>query len=814
MPMVAGDNRDRPLMPAVVSPKTYRLSVFILLVALMTSAFMLTYRAVIQSGDTLRALDAMTSLARHGDWLMDESFWFKPALVIREEAQWPLPAYDVEERLNVLLATPLLKLAQVLPRLGNIHAVWLFNVIATSISVGLLYLLVKAVDYSDQTAVLVALTAGLGTNLWTYSQSFFREPLSAMFVLAALLFIQLGRKRSAGLRLMSIAAAAVGLYLAYLTKFSAALAVPALLLFALPERRRLDARLKRRLTSVILALALAVVLGLMFIDPLPAEIDGILAEAGVEGTYIGAALRSYLLSPGASIWGTSPILLLAVAGCVILWRQERYRLVLTVVLLLLGFAAGHALTTGPHWFGGLSWPPRFLLPIIPVMMLATAPIAERLIDRGRRRIRLIWVALLLYGMWIQFSGVSVSWTHYGSSLPPESQGLAEWLPSMLEPRYFRWVQLPQRWADLGFDFLWTRAGLPVWGISFAIYGGIVALALTRLLHHQRSRWRYAAFPLAILCPCLILLNLSAAYFRDPRTQSGQLALHEAFALLERESEAGDVLMLPGHDYGDFVLNHQDRAWPRTVIFPRPLAQAASDRQPAQVVSLNEQSWFDVRSRRAIQHLAQNHERVWLLDSTSPFMAWSFRPLERYLALHYYPLREVNLNEPDTTVRLLEFSTGTNAPDSMSLYFGETATDLRFGETIRLRSYALPKGVSYSPGEAIEFSLLWETEDPLVEDYTVATFIADAGTGQPIAQGQDSGPQYGFAPTSGWAPGIPIWDNRAIRLPDDSPAGDYHLWVLLYRRDSASGAIARLPARGNQTAGDGAIGVVPVVITVG
>ncbi len=773
---------------------------------------MLTYRAAIQSGDTLRALDAVTSQARFGDWLMDESSWFKPALIIREEAKLPLQDYDVEERLNAQLAAPLLRLAQSLPRLGNIHTVWLLNVIVTSLIVGLIYFLARALEFSDRAAAIVAITAGLGTNLWAYSQTFFREPLSAVFILAALLLIQQGRRQELAIRLLSIACAAAGLYLAYLTKFSSAFAVPPILIFALPDIPRLDGHIKRRLALGLLAGTIAITLALMLIYPLPFPLSNELEQLGIRTEYIGAALRSYLVSPGASLWGTSPVILLAVAGCVILWRQGRFRLVLTISMFVFCYTIGHALTTGAHWFGGLSWPPRFLLPVVPVLMLATAPLADRLLQRRNLGVRVLWALLLLYGVWIQFSGVSLSWSHFSDTLPAESQGLAEWPPSMYQPQYFRWLLLPQRWQDLGFDFLWTRSQSPIWGISFALLAGVVATALFRLLLHKRSSWRYTSPLLAILCVMCTLLNITAVYDKDPRTQSKQAALHEVLDFLGQAAQPGDVLLLTGNDYGNFILNHLDDAAPRTIILPRPLAQAASDRQPAQVVSNNANSWFDVASLRIIQHLAGRHDRMWILDNTSSFMTWSFRPLERYMALHYYPVQVAGLPSPDETVRLLEFSTRTAAHDPMSLYFGEFETGLRYGDSIRLLSYDLPNGLLYQPGDALEFSLLWQTDEQLDDDYTVATFVADAGSSEVLAQSYDSGPQFGFAPTSGWRAGVPVWENRAIRLPADAPPGEYRLWVVLYR-SSETGEILRLPVNVGEISGEGAIGVLPFVLEI-
>lgn len=792
--------------------KHHATSLCLLVITLALCLYMLTFRAAIQSGDTLRALDAVTSYARYGDWLMDESSWFKPALIVRDASELPLREYDVEERLNVLLAAPLLKLADALPNLGKLHTVWLFNVFVTAGIVALIFCLVSALNFSPVAGAIVALTAGFGTILWVYSQTFFREPLSAVFVLGALLLIQLGRRSGLPIRLGSLALAAGAFCLAVLTKQSALFGLPALLIFAWPGASDLSRKLARRLACLPLALLAAMIL-LMLVDPLPAPLQTFFSERGLDLRYAGEALRGYLLSPGGSVWGTSPVVLLAIPGGLMLWRQGRFRLVLTIVTMIACYALGHAVTTGAHWFGGLSWPPRFLLPALPVVMLAAAPLAEHMLSPFRVRLRALWLALLVYGIWIQFSGVSLGWSHYGELLPAESQGLAEWLPSLFQPQYFRWVLLPQLWDSLGFDFLWVRGQLPIWALGFGSLALATLYTLNRLLRQPKSRWKVMSPLLALIALNLILLNLSAAYQRDPRTQSAQVALHEAKDHLTRSAAPGDILLLTSNDYGNFALNHLDSEQPRSIVLARPLAQAASDKQPAQVLSNNPYGWFDLQSLRIIQHVTAKHERLWLLDSTSPFMNWSFRPLERYLALHAYPLGDARLETADDSVRLLEYSAMSQPPDPMSLYFGELPTDLRFGDAIGLRSLDMPRRGPFAPGESVEFSLLWQADEPLSASYTVAAFIADSGTSQPIAQGRDSAPQAGFAPTNAWQAGVPVWDNRAIRLPEDAPAGEYQLWVVMYALDDQTGEILRLPVSGASVTGDGAIGILPVTISI-
>ena len=783
-----------------------------LLCALMAGVYLLSYRAVIQSGDTLRAFDAVTSLARYGDWLMDESAWTGLALRIRAADKLPLAQYDVEERLQARLALPLLQLAQTVPRLGNIHAVWLFNIIVGALIVGLMYLLLRALRYSDAVAVIVSLSAGLATNLWAYSQTFFREPLTALLILAALLCLQVGCKRALRPRIISWLLAAALLLLAVQVKYSAAFAIPAALYFAIPESADSPRRL-RKLSRLLLAL-LVIALGLaMLFDPLPQTLLAALAQIGLDGSYVAAALRAYLLSPGASLWGSSPLALLAIAGCMALLARGRYRLATAICLLAAAYALGHALLSGRHWFGGLSFPPRFLTPVLPILMLGCAPIVERMLAKRHRALAALWIALLLYGIWIQFSAVSLSWRHYGESLPAESGGLAEWTPSLFQPQYFRWAIAPQRWADLGLDFLWTRADLPVWGISFGVYALAIGACLWRTLRKPGDRWRHAALPLVFLCLPLTLLNLSAAYQRDPRSRSQDAALREALDYVAHHASQDDILLLGSDDYAEFVMNHLDSAKPRPVILPRPLAQAASDKQPALVRSSNPNDFFDVRSVRAINHLMAKQDRLWLLAETSPFMPWSYRPLERYLALHAYPLREVALERSDPSARLLEYSARSSPPSPFAPFSGDMATELRYGEHMRLAHITLSNGNRYRAGESIEVSLHWHTESPLAHDYSIALFAAQSSSQQVIAQGHDSAPQAGFAPTSSWQPYQPIIDNRALRLPDDAPVGDIELWLAIYRFDSAIGDIARLPVTGGESVHLGEIGVLPARLIV-
>jgi hypothetical protein len=796
-----------------VMPKFRQLSIFLLLVTLMTSFYMLTFRGRIESGDTLRAMDALTSQSRYGDWLMDESVWFKYFFRVRIRSDLPLTSYDVEEKLNLYLATPLLKLAESIPRMGNIHTVWLFNVIITALNVGLLYLIVRALNYDDWVAVGVAITVGFTTNMWVYSQTFFREPLVSFFILMSLFGIQLCYRRGWLLRVLSVAWAIGMFQLAILTKYSALMVLPALVFFAVPSLQFLDNQRFRKFLLWFLILQVLGLCLLMLFNPIADMMNLVLSRSNVASESIAYILRIYILSPGGSLWGTSPILLMAIIGCTLLLKQNQHRLVWTIWLAFVGYTVGHAMVTGSDWFGGQSWPPRFLVPIIPVLMIAIAPVIEKIIHQRHKLLGLGWVLLFGYGMWIQFSGVSLMWYQYENSLPLESNGLTEWEPGLTQFNYFRWVILPQRWADLGLDFLWMRTGVYSWGIQFGVLTTLILGNLLWVIRHPKSRLVLVTPILIIVWSGLVVLNIRAVYDKDPVVQSHKQALHDMLGYVTEHSNPDDILILPNNFYERFVLNHLDVASPRPIVLQPELAEPASERQAADVVSSNPNDWLPLSSVRALHHIAVKHDRFWYLANTSPFMSWSFRPFERYMALYYYPLREIELENPDETVRLLEYSTRSPAPNPFSTLSADYATDLTYGDHIQLLGFQLPNQVRYERGQAVELSLLWQTDTQLDHDYTVAWFIADAETGQMVAQGQDSMPQAGFAPTTSWQPNFPVWDNRALRLPDDLVAGDYAIWVLMYRYNPESSSIERLSVLGDNVLDNDTVGVLPITIVI-
>ena len=100
-------------------------------------------------------------------------------------------------------------------------------------------------------------------------------------------------------------------------------------------------------------------------------------------------------------------------------------------------------------------------------------------------------------------------------------------------------------------------------------------------------------------------------------------------------------------------------------------------------------------------------------------------------------------------------------------------------------YPMGDGVSLADvrweqrGRRLFVDMTWLTEHPLAQNYV--TSIRLLGSDGRQIMGVDQPPGYGFFPTVAWQPGQPIYDRRQLNLPDNLPAGQYRLEIILYEK---------------------------------
>jgi hypothetical protein len=783
----------------------HRLLLFIALVITLCSVYMLTYSARVESGDTLSLFNATASLVRYGDQYLDISAWFNPPSDFSPDQAYPLKRSGAEP-LQIILASPLYWLADHVPGVGLVHTVWLFNVFVGGLAGGVLFLYALTLGYNERASALAALTLGLGTILWPYTKSLFQEPLALLMILLTALLFERWRQSNYRSPVLLIGAG-LALGAALLTKEAAVFAIPALTLVALPQIRA------RRELWLVLAMVAAGIILLLLLD----ENQNILSRLDIFRRYLTVprryvrlilpALQGYLLSPGGSIWGTSPVVLLALPGLWLLYRRRQGRYVAVVLVMLLSFTFGYALLHRQNWFGGISWPPRYLVPVLPFLIIGALPVLDRIANPPRIRWMVsIFIGLALYSLWIQFNGISIWWGDFPRTLPPESEGLLEWGGALNQLQYMRWVLIPSLWSQIPLDIAWLRTNALLWPLMFAVLGFVGAFLLWRLLSGKTLARMLNSFvfaaPVVFLVCTFIGLHL---IYDDPMYSSSDPSLRAMLPIIEAEGQPGDVVIFNSNRYERFFLNYGKFSWPRIITLPPQPGEQPSPEQPPEIVSDNPDALLVKSSMPLIYHVAQKRERLWLLQDSGPFITWAVRPVERFLAAHYYPIRVI---ETSPEARLIEYSTAP-APDPYAFRGPDLPSDLAFGDAITLPGYTLPLGTRYQPGDALPISLYWQADATIDRDYTVALKLANSEWAV-VAEGADSYPGGGFFPTTSWKPNIPVWDNRALRLPTTLAPGEYRLWLILYA--NVDGTLQNLPITSGEAQQE-FIGVLPVIIQI-
>jgi hypothetical protein len=794
-----------------------RLLLCVLIFVGLSSVYMIFYSADYREfGDSPYLYNITSSLVRYNDTLFDLWASNYPGRIDNTFFQnrlYPLYYYR-EDLTSLVLATPLYWLAFNVPGLGLVHTVWLFNMFICAAAGSLMFLYALALGYSERTGVIAALTMGLATIVLPYSKVFLQEPIS-LFVTLALAFA-LERWRASRYRWRWLLPIAILLFTFFNAKLSSYAALPGLLIIAIPAIHISETIWKRLTVAFLAALGLFTLyvafndirplltwltapIANVYIRPLSAYV-----HQYVNNPYVSIAVRTYLFSIGASIWATSPPTLLAGFGIWQSLRKGQLRYVWVCLLVVLGYVFSYAILRGVAWYGSVTYPPRFLVPTVPFLILLTLPAIERLTQRPFQRVlSIIFAGLFIYGAWIAFNGASYRWDIHDKLLPSGmllSEGQAAY-----DLRYAPWVLLPTLWGQRPFDIAWVRTGQ--WGVPlmFGALAIVSSIGLWRVLKNPSPKslrsLGWGTFALFIALFSAIFITLRTIYI-DPLYWGENPDLHAILPIIDQETQPPDMVFVTGREQIVFMLNYGTVRNARLVGLPFQRGEQYSPEQPPLVESDSLDELVDVSTPPLLRAAARQRDSLWLLTEFGPFHTWSRRVVEHWMANEFYPLRVI---ETATAVRLIEYATGAPLDGQMPL---DNATDLRFDNHIAVQQVTLPLGTTYHAGDTLPLTFYWQTNAPLDTSYTVALYLADDGGVR--VQGMDSAPQMGFMPTNSWQAGIPVHDNRALRLPADLPAGEYQLWVVLY--PTATDGSTRLSVTGAETR-DGTIGVLPVQIQV-
>ena len=682
---------------------------------LLFAIYWLTASGAFRSIDEQAVFAVSRNLAYHGR--VDESslFWASP---YDEQARVGLDGelYSKYGIGHSLLVAGAIGLARLIPGAGLASSAMLLNSLATALTAFFLILAAARLGYSQRASVSLGLLYGLATYAWVYAKTLFSEPLVALgwTILVWLLLPGVTARRSL---LAGVAMAAT----VAIRPASIVLALP----FALLLWERRPAELLRRailygLPIAVTALALLAFNWQRFGDPM---------QFGYSETFDGsllAGLIGFLASADRSIFLFAPPLLALFWGFPAFVRRHGalgWRLLAIAAFTVLLYALW------PVFWGGPVWGPRYVLPVLPLLLLLTVPAVERAWqERGWPRWAMALLALL--GVAIQAPGV------FWNSLPQTQQ---------LGQRYPLWTLPPQAaWLDVA----WL-AGRPQ-GALLAGAGALLALAA--LLRPRR--WLVATAGVALAAASLLLLSWLG---QSQLGYSARAAYSATLARLEEAGQPGDALLLNPAPYQApldqlvWFLNAAEARHPFYGLYRVPDGQG----QP---------------STARVQRLLQTHPRLWLLTEGVG------------------PGDPNSVNERDLAGRA--FFAGTEwLEDGFRLSRFETPQPLAasgspgvsLGDVAVLEGWELRR--SDADPHSLQVMLRWLPVQPVAAPLNSFVQALDGESGALLAA-WDGAPQAGFAPATGWQAGQLVEERIALALPADAAPRPVRLIAGLY--DPATG----------------------------
>jgi hypothetical protein len=291
------------------------------------------------------------------------------------------------------------------------------NSFVAAATVGFTFLLAWTISLNRRASAVAAFALAFGTLLWPYSKYGFNAPLVALgLTIGVFGFVRGAATRSTSALLLG----AVGFSIALLTRHEMILASALGILWLADEARHARVEWKRfTIGAATIGAALVGWASLNYVrfgNPL---------RTGHRPGFSFAGVAGFTISPWGSLLLYSPI---TIAGLVIAWRHRRQpwsRLAFGIVVVLSVFYASL-----DDWLGTRSYGPRYLVPLLPLMIV---PLARwRLCDHSRA-VTLAVAMVLAVSVVVQLPPVLVEISHarIASGKPSRPEHVLEWASSPL-----------------------------------------------------------------------------------------------------------------------------------------------------------------------------------------------------------------------------------------------------------------------------------------------------------------------------------------------------------------------------------------------
>jgi len=378
--------------------------------------------------------------------------------------------------------------------IGHLQIFYILPILYTGASAALIVLIAAQLNYSPIIGVTAGLLYSLSTMAWPYAKTFFREPLISLLLLCSLsIFISLVTKRHGLLsRFWREAVLLSLLALLFLTKVVMIITAFGLLITFIFLKSKNKANKKQGISLIVVCcLVILTGLSLYFLSPKTTDSnvfyrfsstffhDAIGRLTSISHSHFVEALTAPLVSPWKGLLFYSPVCILGVVS-LFKYGRQKVELFILPILVTIALLLNQALAYDNQWWTP-TWGSRFLLPVIPLIIVSSLPVIEELINK--RKGQVILGLLFAIGFLIQLPAVLFNSAEFTSTAVNSDKLFpADYIWNLSKtPIITQWQAVVHQQPDL---LLWRTANIRPF-LALIIISIVLCLLLTTLIYLRK-----------------------------------------------------------------------------------------------------------------------------------------------------------------------------------------------------------------------------------------------------------------------------------------------------------------------------------------
>jgi hypothetical protein len=601
-----------PTDPGSTSTKVQQSVSFALSLAILLAVYSLTFNGILRIDDEHILMARSQSLALWGDFAEPQVYGNA-----RQQGLLELDEAAVQiEPLQALISAPIYRLAVELG-LGGSQASLVLPIFLTIMTAAVIGLIVRVLGFASRTVIWCILLFGLGTMAWPYAMTFFRDVLTMFMSSLVFLGWALWNMHHSRWKPLAAGLIVVGILGAISSKNTGVLLLASLVL-AFGYTLFLS---KNSGKSAWLPYGLGLFLLVVFAVWTQVELTGalarfdssyylFLAEFFIRNIDPNTLLAFFgpFLSPTRSIFIFSPVLLLCIPS-IPLWRNRAWFAIPTIAYGLL-IVIAQAFFYGLEWAGILNWGLRFMLPVLPALVVLSAPLIEILLGEEKKWYRAVLPSLLVVGILVQIAGSVVDWREFNRFLSANNLGnglqVLNWNPYYLAiPFHLQSLLQPSRWA---ISIVHNFHQQP-WLSFITLFLGVVVMGFSSWIVLSRrektsAQFKYFLLIGAFALPFLVLLSIRS----DPRWGGGNPAFPDSLNYLQSNLKPGEAVVFDsyGSELWLYGMNHWSsvQEW-----YALPYKVPTTNAVAAEGVEIGQPS------RKLFETLGMDSDYLWYLSSS-------------------------------------------------------------------------------------------------------------------------------------------------------------------------------------------------------